>query len=207
MAPGTPARSSSYWDRTRPRFRASWGGFLLPFGSDRSSPEISAAGRTPVDFHIAFYIGTGQHSSSAARFTIVSCDTGFDPWVRHHLGTLAIACRRINAIARRRRPKKVASVPRKTDAGTAGAVPKADHMSTASTSSASAKAMCRSTDRTSPRRRAEGPRLRMAATPKKAKECAGDRVTAPAPKAGSLKSATAGPSRSSPRGHRATQGA
>ncbi len=70
---------------------------LQPFGTDVEYLQISGSGPNAVDFHVAFYIGRLAASHPAAKFTIVSKDTGFDPLVRH-LASLKIACNRVASI-------------------------------------------------------------------------------------------------------------
>ena len=84
---------------------------LQPFGTDVDYVSISGNGPNAVDFHIAFYIGRMAEKHPGAKFIIVSRDTGFDPLVRHLIGTLKIGCRRIEALPAQAAGKGAEAVP------------------------------------------------------------------------------------------------
>jgi hypothetical protein len=67
---------------------------LQRMGDRAEYVKIAGSGRNALDFHIAYYIGRLAATSPAARFTIISKDTGFDPLLRHlaSKGVIATRC-------------------------------------------------------------------------------------------------------------------
>lgn len=52
-------------------------------GPDAEYVLLESAGSNALDFHIAYYIGVLSVQEPAARFHIISKDTGFDPLIKH----------------------------------------------------------------------------------------------------------------------------
>ena len=60
--------------------------------------QISGQGRNALDFHIAYYLGElNQTTSKEVRFTVLSKDTGYDPLIQH-LSAFGRQCKRINSL-------------------------------------------------------------------------------------------------------------
>lgn len=72
---------------------------LQPFGDAVQYIQLQNSGKNALDFHLAFYLGRLSCEYPDALFYIISKDTGFDPLVKH-LGSLRIACRRLEGIER-----------------------------------------------------------------------------------------------------------
>ncbi len=71
---------------------------LQAFGPDAEYLQIDGHGSNAVDFHIAYYIGRLATQDPAARFFVISRDTGFDPLIKH-LKAQGIRCERSKSIA------------------------------------------------------------------------------------------------------------
>ncbi len=81
---------------------------LRPFGTDADVVRISGSGPNALDFHIAFYLGRLAAEFPAARFSIISGDTGFDPLIKH-LANQNITCERLGKIPTATAPKPLPS--------------------------------------------------------------------------------------------------
>ena len=71
---------------------------LQALGRQAEYIQIEGNGNNAVDFHIAYYIGRLAARQPAARFHVVSRDTGFDPLLEH-LKQQKIVCRRVTSLA------------------------------------------------------------------------------------------------------------
>jgi hypothetical protein len=67
---------------------------LLRLGKAVELVKIEGAGPNAVDFHIAYKIGQLSAAEPAAKFTIISRDTGFDPLIRY-ITKSGVSCRRV----------------------------------------------------------------------------------------------------------------
>jgi hypothetical protein len=56
---------------------------LHALGTNAEYVLLESRGPNALDFHIAYYIGVLSVQDPAARFHIISRDTGFDPLIRH----------------------------------------------------------------------------------------------------------------------------
>ena len=56
---------------------------LHALGTSAEYVLLESGGPNALDFHIAYYIGVLSVQNPAARFHIISKDTGFDPLIRH----------------------------------------------------------------------------------------------------------------------------
>ena|SRR6476620_3977229 len=56
---------------------------LHALGTNAEYVLLESRGPNALDFHIAYYIGVLSVQDHAARFHIISKDTGFDPLIRH----------------------------------------------------------------------------------------------------------------------------
>lgn len=70
---------------------------LQALGSDAEYVQITGSGRNALDFHIAYHLGRLAVENPAAKFLVVSKDTGFDPLVEH-MRAAGLDCRRVAAI-------------------------------------------------------------------------------------------------------------
>jgi hypothetical protein len=70
-------------------------------GTNAEYVLLESGGANALDFHIAYYIGVLSAQDPAARFHIISKDTGFDPLIRHLKlrGVIAQRLPSISAIA------------------------------------------------------------------------------------------------------------
>ncbi|MPN45276.1 hypothetical protein SDC9_192843 [bioreactor metagenome] len=65
---------------------------------------MQGVGHNALDFHIAYYLGRLSIQHPAARFVIVSKDTGFDPLVAH-LRAQKVECERVTSLAVFQKPR------------------------------------------------------------------------------------------------------
>ena len=71
---------------------------IQPLGGNAEYVVLESSGCNALDFHIAYYVGVLSTQDPAARFHIVSKDTGFDPLIKH-LKATGVRAQRISSIA------------------------------------------------------------------------------------------------------------
>jgi hypothetical protein len=76
---------------------------LQAFGPNAEYIQMQGVGHNALDFHIAYYLGRLAVQHPAARFVIVSKDTGFDPLVAH-LRAQKVGCERVTSLAAFQKP-------------------------------------------------------------------------------------------------------
>lgn len=82
----------------QPRIPVVLASTLHALGSDAEYVLLEASGTNALDFHIAYTIGVLSNQDPAARFHIISKDSGFDPLI-NHLKLRGIVAQRLASIA------------------------------------------------------------------------------------------------------------
>jgi hypothetical protein len=81
---------------------------MLLSASDHRDPQTvyrvaTETGKNVLDFHLMFYFGVFSTQEVGAEFLILSCDTGYDPVLRH-AGLRGIRCLRITTWSQAAKP-------------------------------------------------------------------------------------------------------